>query len=90
MYALVREILDTGKENGVDIIVARDMVVAKGKDFKEVDAAYKIIDTYYDTITFFNRTGNEAGIETVCNLYAEGKKSELKEFIKTVREENNH
>ena len=88
MYALVKEILDISREKKVDVLVARDMVVASGKEYEEVKAAYAIIHKYYEVITFFRRSDDEANIEKICTLYAEGKEDELKAFVEEVKVAN--
>lgn len=88
MYTLVKEILDTSREKKVDVLVARDMVVASGKEHEEVNAAYAIIHKYYEVIAFFRRSDDEANIEKICTLYAEGKEDELKAFVEEVKVAN--
>lgn len=89
MYTLVKEILDTSREKDVDVVTARDMVMANKKEIDDVKNAYAIIDKYYDVITFFRREDDENNIEKICNLYTEGNKKELKAFVEKIKEDNN-
>lgn len=88
MYALVKEILDTSKEKKVDVLVARDMVVASGKNYEEVKSAYAIIDKYYDLITYYRRSDDEFGIENVCKLHADNDFAKIAEITDKLKEEN--
>lgn len=89
MYEIVKKILDTSREKGVDVLVAKDMVINDGESYEVVTDAYKsIISKYYDVVTFFRRNDDNASIEKICKLHDEGKTFELQVFIKEVRDAN--
>ena len=84
MYELVKRILDKSKETGEDILVARDMCIAEDKPCEaELRAAGELIDVHYDVITKCRREGDEASIEKLCEVVANGTPEE----IRTLKEE---
>ena len=88
MYALVKEILDTSKEKKVDVVTARDMVIATAKNQDKTREAYSIISKYYDLITFYRRNDDEAGIKNVCALYEANNTKEIDGIINKLKKEN--
>ena len=82
LYELVTKILEKGKAEGVDLIVARDMLVNETPD--EYDNLYdagEVIRYYYDEITLLRRKGNEDAIKEICGLYKDGDHVAIKALI---------
>lgn len=83
MYTKVKKILDVSKEKDIDILVARDTLVAEDRAFAdEYFEACNVIKEYYKFITACRNEGDEASIEKLCSLYEKGKKVEIREMIK--------
>lgn len=81
MYELVKRILDKSKEKDEDILVARDMCIAEDKLCDaELRAAGEFINEHYDVIAKCRREGDEASIEKLCAVVANGTPEEIKAF----------
>lgn len=81
MYELVKRILDKSKETGEDILVARDMCIAEDKPREaELREAGEFIGAHYDAITKCRREKDEASIEKLCAVVANGTPEEVRAF----------
>ena len=82
LYENIKKVLDKAKEKGVDILVARDMVINADK-IKEDEymVASKVIQTYYKFITGCRVAGNEEDVKTLCELYENGDIEKIRELI---------
>ena len=81
MYENIIKILDKSKSKNVDILVARDMIIAEEKaNFDEMKKASDFIGIYYDTITKCRRLGDNATIKALV----EADDAERKKIIKEV------
>lgn len=86
MLEKVLQILDKSKEEDVDILVARDKLIAVAEDSGAVDRlhkAYELIHDYYKTITKCRRLGDN---ETIGKLVAAVEKEDRKE-IESIKQE---
>lgn len=87
MYELVKRILDKSKETGEDILVARDMCIAEDKPNEtEFRKAGEFISAHYDVITKCRREDDEASIEKLCDVVANGTPEEIRAFEKEILE----
>lgn len=83
MFKFVKAILDKSKEMDVDILVAKAMVLRDYPDSLEViNAAYNIIDKYYDEITAFRRDGTDDNIKELVELVESGDTDNLTKYLK--------
>lgn len=83
MYEAVKKILDVSKEKDLDILVARDTLIAEDRErSEEYSEACEVIKTYYKFITGNRNEGNEEAIKELCDLYEAGKKAEIREKLK--------
>ena len=81
MYENIIKILDKSKSGNVDILVARDMIIAEEKaNFDEMNQASDFISAYYDTITKCRRLGDNDTIKALV----EADNAERKKIIKEV------
>lgn len=81
MYENIIKILDKSKAEDVDILVARDKVIAEeGISYDEMKKASDFIGYYYDTITKCRRLGDNETIKALV----EGNDEERKEIVKEV------
>lgn len=82
LYEYVKLILDTAKAKEVDLLVARDMLIAEDKAKEaELTAACKFAMVYYKFITACRVAGDDETIEKLCQLYEEDKFDEIQELI---------
>ncbi|MBQ3118160.1 MAG: hypothetical protein IJC10_00145 [Clostridia bacterium] len=87
MYELVKRILDKSKETGEDVLVARDMCIAEDKPNEaELRKAGEFIGAHYDVITKCRREKDEASIEKLCDLVANGTPDDIRTFKAEVLE----
>ena len=85
MFENIIKILDKSKAENVDILVARDKVIAEENiSYEEMKQASDFIGDYYDTITKCRRLGDN---ETIKSL-VEADNKERKEIIKKVADIN--
>lgn len=84
LFKNVKAILDTSKEKEVDVLVARDMLIAENPEDKpEIMKADDFIRDYYSAVTKCRRMGDDAKIEKLCDLHqtdAEAFKALLEEI----------
>lgn len=81
MYENIIKILDKSKAENVDILVARDKVIAEeGISYDEMKKASDFIGDYYDTITKCRRLGDNDTIKALV----EADDKERKEIVKEV------
>ena len=84
LYKNVKAILDLSKEKEVDVLVARDMLIAENTEDKaEIVKASDFIHTHYNAVTKCRRMGDDAKIEKLCDLHqndAEAFKALLEEI----------
>jgi hypothetical protein len=85
MYELVKRILDTSKENGVDIGVAYDMVANEIGYTEELKAAKKVLDEHYEVITALRVKGKEADIKIICKMAENGNETGIKNHINNLK-----
>ena len=82
LYEVITKILDKAKEKGVDILVARDMIIHEGKLPTEViKNAYNDLNAYYDVFTKFRRENTPGLIKELCDLIEQGNEIAIKKFI---------
>lgn len=87
MYELVKRILDKSRETGEDVLVARDMCVAEeqeGMAKAELRAAGDFISEHYDAITKCRREDDEASIEKLCDVVANGTPEDIRACKKEI------
>ena len=84
LFKNVKAILDTSKEKEVDVLVARDMLIAENPEDKaEIMKASDFINAHYTAVTKCRRMGDDAKIEKLCELHqtdAEAFKALLEEI----------
>ena len=87
MYENIIKILDKSKVKNVDILVARDMIIAEEKaNFDEMKQASDFIGKYYDTITKCRRLGDNDTIKALVEADDKGRKEIIKEVENRVEE----
>ena len=85
MFENIIKILDKSKAENVDILVARDKVIAEENiSYEEMKQASDFIGDYYDTITKCRRLGDNETIKALV----EADNKERKEIIKKVADIN--
>lgn len=83
LYETITKILNKGKTEDKDLLVARDMLVKE--DPSMTDELYKASDVlraYYREITSLRNAGDEANIQKLCTLIESGDEGVIKDFIK--------
>lgn len=91
MFEKVLQILDKSREEDVDILVARDKLIAVAKDSGVVDGlhkAYELIHDYYKTITKCRRLGDNETIGTLVAAVENNNKKEIEAIKKEVSMRN--
>ena len=69
LFKNVKAILDISKEKAVDVLVARDMLIAENPEGKEeLMKASDFIHAHYAAVTKCRRMGDDAKIEKLCQL----------------------
>ena len=87
MYENIIKILDKSKSKNVDILVARDMIIAEeGISYDEMKKASDFIGDYYDTITKCRRLGDNHTIKALVEADDKGRKEIVKEVENRVEE----
>lgn len=82
LYENIKKILDTAKEKDVDILVAREMLIAENKEAEaDFASACTVILGYYKFITACRRKGDEETIKTLCELFEKGETKALTELV---------
>ena len=83
LYETITKILNKGKDEGVDLFVARDMLLVgvDEAEAKDINAASEILNTYYTAITTLRRDGKEAEVETLCGMIEADDKEVIKVFL---------
>ena len=89
MYENIIKILDKSKAEAVDILVARDKIIAEeGISYDEMKKASDFIGNYYDTVTKCRRLGDndtiKALVEAVEKEDAEATRVIVSEVFKRV------
>ena len=80
MFENIIKILDKSKAENVDILVARDKIIAEdGIAYDEMKKASDFIGVYYDTITKCRRLGDNATIKALVEAEDNGRKKIIKE-----------
>ena len=69
MYELIKRILDTSRDELVDIGVAYDMIANDIGYTEELKEAFVFLKRYYGEITSFRTAGKEEKIEEMCNSF---------------------
>ena len=87
MFENIIKILDKSKAEKVDILVARDKVIAEDKiPYDEMKIASDFIGTYYDTITKCRRLGDNDTIKALVEADDKERKEIVKEVADRVEE----
>ena len=87
MFENIIKILDKSKAENVDILVARDKVIAEeGIFYNEMKKASDFIGDYYDTITKCRRLGDSDTIKALVEADDKGRKEIVKEVENRVEE----
>lgn len=85
MYENIIKILDKSKAENVDILVARDMIIAEEKaDYDEMKLASDFIISYYDTITKCRRLNDNETIKTLVDTYEKGNVEAISVIVEEV------
>ena len=80
MFEKIIKILDKSKAENVDILVARDKIIAEnGASYDEMKKASDFIVKYYDTITKCRRLGDNDTIKALVEADDAGRKKIIKE-----------
>ena len=80
MYENIIKILDKSKTENVDILVARDKIIAEsGISYDEMKKASDFIVKYYDTVTKCRGMGDNATIKALVEADDAGRKKIIKE-----------
>ena len=85
LFENVTKILNCSKEKGVDILVARDMLLAEDRTSErknELFSACNFIGAFYDFITDCRVGNDEESIKKICELYEQGDIISVRKFIK--------
>ena len=86
LFEDVKKILDVSREKDVDILVARDMIIAENnrdeETIKEMFSACNFIDAFYDFITSCRVNNEEEKIKIICELYEAGDIIKVRKYIK--------
>lgn len=87
MFENIIKILDKSKAENVDILVARDKVIAEEKiPYEEMKQASDFIGDYYNTITKCRRLGDNDTIKALVEADDNTKKEIVKEVADRVEE----
>lgn len=83
LYEVITKILDKSKEKRVDILVARDMLIAEDNVLEAdvIRSAYKKLSNYYTPITTFRRENKPELIKELCNLIESDDNKGIKSFL---------
>lgn len=85
MFKNIIKILDKSKAENVDILVARDKIIAEsGISYDEMKKASDFIGAYYNTITKCRRLGDNATIKALVEADEIGRKEIVKEVADRV------
>lgn len=87
MYELVKKILDTAKENNVDVGVAYNYVAKDMGYTEELKAADDFLSKKYETITALRVKGRETEIKVVCDMQEKGNTDGVNNYIKALTDE---
>ena len=80
MFENIIKILDKSKAENVDILVARDKIIAEdGVLYDAMKQASDFIGDYYNTITKCRRLGDNATIKALVEADDAGRKKIIKE-----------
>ena len=85
MYELIIKILDKSRDEGVDVLVSADMVIAEEGHTDEILAAKKIVSKFYDVFAKCRRENREDLIKDFCAAIDIGdslKIVEIKDMVK--------
>lgn len=82
MYELISKILDTAKENDVDVGVAYDYIVNEDGYSSELADARDFLSDEYETITALRKAGREVDIKIICDMKEQGNDFGMETFIK--------
>lgn len=83
LYEVITKILDKSKEKGVDVLVARDMLIAEDNILEAgvIRSAYKKLSDYYTPITTFRRENKPELIKELCTLIEADDNKGIKSFL---------
>lgn len=82
LYEKVVAILNKGKEEDVDLSIAKEMLIAENKeDVDNIKTAYKVVEEYYTEITTFNRDGKLDLLKELCELVEDNNTEGVKNFL---------
>ena len=85
MFENIIKILDKSKAENVDILVARDKIIAEdGIAYDEMKKASDFISVYYDTITKCRRLSDNDTIKSLVEADDIGRKEIVKEVADRV------
>ena len=85
MFENIIKILDKSKAENVDILVARDKIIAEnGVSYDEMKKASDFIGDYYNTITKCRRLGDNATIKALVEADDIGREEIVKEVADRV------
>ena len=85
MYENIIKILDKSKAENVDILVARDKIIAEeGISYDEMKKASDFIGVYYNTITKCRRLGDNDTIKALVEADDKGRKEIIEEVAERV------
>ena len=85
LYENIKKILDCAKEKDVDILVAREILIAENKEAEtELASACTVLLGYYKLITTCRRNEDEESIKKLCELYEKEDHTAIRELIKEI------
>ena len=85
MFENIIKILEKSKADKIDILVARDKIIAEdGIAYDEMKKASDFISVYYDTITKCRRLGDNDTIKALVEADDIGRKEIVKEVADRV------
>lgn len=83
LFKNVLAILNCSKVKGVDILVARDMLITEDRTNKdELFMACNFIGAFYDFITDCRLANDEESIQKICELYEQGDIIEVRKIVR--------
>ena len=85
LFKNVIAILNCSREKGVDILVARDMLLAENRTPERKDELFmacNFIGAFYDFITACRVVNDDESIKDICELYEQGDILALRKYIK--------
>lgn len=87
LFENVIKILTKAKDENIDLLVAREKLIANGYPSDEMTKAGDILRVYYKPIIKCWIAGNKDTINKICELYESNKTEELKALAEKIKGE---